>query len=520
MTDSNTRAALDCFKAYDVRGRVPDQLNEQVAYRIGRGFAEVIQPRSVVVGHDIRLSSEQIKAALAEGLRDGGVDVFDIGRCGTEEIYFATSHAGMDGGIVVTASHNPADYNGMKFVRSESRPISGDSGLFDIRDLAERDAFGPAGTRGGFQSLDTGPAYIDHLLSYVDVSALKPLKLVVNAGNGGAGAVIDRLEDRLPFSFIKLYHEADGHFPNGVPNPLLPENRAPTAAAVREHGADLGIAWDGDFDRCFFFDESGEFVEGYYLVGLLAEAFLRQHAGEKIVHDPRLTWNTRAIVDALGGEPVQSKTGHAFIKERMRVENAVYGGEMSAHHYFRDFFYCDSGMIPWLLVAALVSQRSQPLSALVAERVAAFPCSGEINRTIEDPAAVQDARRAHQMLGQVREIQPLQGPFEKAVLHHDVFATGAPQLTPEAGHVLHVEPSEISQVNRFSALNPTPDLLDERFLLLFRHCQALRPKPLGSTGTPGPIVLETVTLFRNVPLEEEGLAFNTEAMKASRFSLS
>jgi phosphomannomutase len=379
---------LACFKAYDVRGRIPDQLNEDIAYRIGRAYAEVIQPQRVVVGHDIRLTSVSIKAALTNGLRDAGVDVFDIGQCGTEEIYFATSFAKMDGGIAVTASHNPKDYNGMKFVRAESQPISGDTGLGDIKRLAEINAFAEPVTRGELADLDTAEAYTEHLLSYVDVSALKPLKLVVNAGNGGAGAAVDRLQQHLPFEFIKLHHQPDGNFPNGVPNPLLPENRLITAAAVREHGADLGIAWDGDFDRCFFFDERGEFVEGYYLVGLLAESFLRRDGGGKIVHDPRLTWNTRDIVENLGGEPVLCKTGHAFIKERMRAENAVYGGEMSAHHYFRDFAYCDSGMIPWLLVCELIGRASASLSSLVAERVAAYPCSGEINREIEDPAAV------------------------------------------------------------------------------------------------------------------------------------
>jgi phosphomannomutase len=379
---------LTCFKAYDVRGRIPDQLNEDVAYRIGSAYARVIRPRRVVVGHDIRLSSEQIKAALVRGLRDQGVDVYDIGQCGTEEIYFATSHADMDGGIAVTASHNPKDYNGMKFVREASRPISGDTGLFDIKAMAETEQFMPVAQRGRYEKLNTATAYVKHLLSYVDVSALKPLKLVVNAGNGGAGAVIDRIESSLPFEFIKLHHQPDGNFPNGVPNPLLPENRAPTIEAVRQNQADLGIAWDGDFDRCFFFDERGEFVEGYYLVGLLAESFLRLSGGGKIVHDPRLTWNTRDIVSSLGGQPVQSKTGHAFIKERMRSENAIYGGEMSAHHYFRDFAYCDSGMIPWLLVAQMICQRGQTLSELVAERMAAYPCSGEINREIADPSAV------------------------------------------------------------------------------------------------------------------------------------
>lgn len=394
---------LTCFKAYDVRGRIPDELNEDIAYAIGRAFAEVIKPRRVVVGHDIRLTSEQIKLALADGLMDAGVDVYDIGQCGTEEIYFATFHADMDGGIAVTASHNPKDYNGMKFVRKGSRPISGDTGLLDIKRLAELNDFPAVTQRGTLHALDTAGAYVDHLLSYVDPASLKPLKIVVNAGNGGAGAVIDRLErlagdTALPFTFVKVHHQPDGNFPNGVPNPLLPENRAITTETVRAEQADMGLAWDGDFDRCFFFDENGEFIEGYYVVGLLAESFLLAHKGEKIVHDPRLTWNTVDIVSASGGEPVQSKTGHAFIKERMRSENAIYGGEMSAHHYFRDFAYCDSGMIPWLLVAQLISISGKPLSLLVEERVKKFPCSGEINRVIADPAAVlqqvEDAYRA------------------------------------------------------------------------------------------------------------------------------
>ena len=379
---------ITCFKSYDVRGRVPDQLNDDIARRIGRAYADVVKPRQVVVGHDIRLTSEAIKAAVTEGLLEQGVDVYDIGLCGTEEIYFATSHAGMDGGIAITASHNPKDYNGMKFVREESRPISGDTGLFDIKKLAEQDQFTPAAERGQWYPLNTSEAYVQHLLSYVDTASLKPLKIVVDAGNGGAGRVVDLLEQHLPFEFIKLHHNADGNFPNGVPNPLLPENRVAATAAVRDHGADLGLGWDGDFDRCFFYDEDGNFIEGYYVVGLLAEAFLKQQGPARIVHDPRLTWNTVDIVQSLGGEAVQSKTGHAFIKERMRLENAVYGGEMSAHHYFRDFAYCDSGMIPWLLVAGLISSSGQPLSKLVAERMAAYPCSGEINRTIENPVAV------------------------------------------------------------------------------------------------------------------------------------
>ncbi|WP_019531067.1 phosphomannomutase/phosphoglucomutase [Dasania marina] len=384
---------LTCFKAYDVRGRIPDQLNPEIAYRIGRAYAEVIKPKRVAVGYDIRLTSQELTNALAQGLMDSGVDVYDIGQCGTEEIYFA-AFAGevdghkMDGGIVVTASHNPKDYNGMKFVREGSRPISGDTGLFDIQRLAEQGNFTDAAQKGQRHTLDTAEAYIEHLLSYVDVAQLKPMKIVVNAGNGGAGDVIDRIESHLPFEFIKVHHQADGNFPNGVPNPLLIENRQPTIDAVKAHKADMGIAWDGDFDRCFFFDERGEFLEGYYVVGLLAEAFLAKSGPAKIVHDPRLTWNTIALVEAAGGTAVQSKTGHAFIKERMRKENAVYGGEMSAHHYFRDFAYCDSGMIPWLLVAQLIQRKGLTLSQLVAERVAAYPCSGEINREVKDAAAV------------------------------------------------------------------------------------------------------------------------------------
>jgi len=386
--------SLNCFKAYDVRGRLPDDLNPQIARRIGSAYAAVVKPATVVIGYDVRLSSPELVTALAEGLMDAGVEVLDIGLCGTEMIYFATSHLGVDGGIMVTASHNPPDWNGMKLVREDSKPISGDSGLKDIEALAERGEFEPAAERGGRRSVDVHEAYIEHLLGYVARDQLAPMKLVVNAGNGGAGRVIDRLEKHLPFEFVKLQHEPDGTFPNGVPNPLLPEHRAVTAEAVVASGADFGVAWDGDYDRCFLFDETGRFIEGYYIVGLLAEAFLLKHPGSKIVHDPRLTWNTIDIVEQGGGVPVMSKTGHAFIKERMRREDAVYGGEMSAHHYFRDFAYCDSGMIPWLLVAELVSRAGRPLSALVEERMAAFPASGEINRQLDDPPAVLAAIEA------------------------------------------------------------------------------------------------------------------------------
>jgi phosphomannomutase/phosphomannomutase/phosphoglucomutase len=386
---------LTCFKAYDIRGRVPEELDEELARRIGRAYAEFVQPSRVVLGRDVRHTSEALSRALAEGLTGGGADVFDLGLCGTEEVYHATFSQGLDGGIMVTASHNPLDYNGMKLVRAGARPVSGDSGLHAIRDLAAAGAFPPAGRRGEVAGLDVRESYIRHLLGYVELTALRPFKVVVNAGNGCAGPVLDRLEERLPFRFIKVHHAPDGAFPNGIPNPLLPENRAATAEAVRRHRADVGIAWDGDFDRCFLFDERGEFIEGYYIVGLLAAALLRQHPGARIIHDPRLTWNTIDLVRQAGGVPVQSKTGHAFIKERMRAEDAVYGGEMSAHHYFRDFAYCDSGMIPWLLVLGLMSATGQPLSALVAERMRRFPASGEINRRLDDPAATMQRAFDH-----------------------------------------------------------------------------------------------------------------------------
>ena len=398
ISPSSTPSKITCFKAYDIRGKLDTELNVDVAYRIGRAFAQHTQAKSVVVGGDIRLTSEELKQSLSQGLMDGGTDVIDLGLAGTEHIYFATSHLKCDGGIVVTASHNPIDYNGMKLVREDSKPISGDTGLFDIQALAEKNDFVESTRQGCKTSHDISDAYTKHLLTYIDVKNLsllnRPLKLVVNAGNGTAGPALDVIERafntlNVPVEFIKVHHQPNGNFPNGIPNPLLVENRAATRDAVIEHNADMGIAWDGDFDRCFLFDEQGKFIEGYYIVGLLAENFLNKSTGtpQKIIHDPRLTWNTIDIVEQAGGQAIQSKTGHAFIKERMRSEDAVYGGEMSAHHYFRDFFYCDSGMIPWLLIAELVCLRNQTLSSLVKERIAAYPSSGEINNKIADPKA-------------------------------------------------------------------------------------------------------------------------------------
>ncbi len=376
----------EAFGAYDIRGIYPKTINEKIAYRIGRFFPSLVVAKKVVVGNDIRLSGPSLKEALIKGLIESGCDVVDIGQCGTEMIYFATSHFNLDGGVMITASHNPKEYNGMKFVRAEARPISGDTGLRKLEDkVADGELPVMAEKLGQLEKIDIVEDYVKHILSFVELSNLKPLKIVVNAGNGAAGPVIDVMEKYLPFELVKVHHEANGNFPNGVPNPLLPENRDATAKAVRASGADAGVAWDGDFDRCFMFDEQGNFIEGYYMVGFLAKAFLQKNQGGKIIYDPRLTWNTEEIVKENGGTPVISKSGHAFIKEKMRKENAIYGGEMSAHHYFRDFSYCDSGMIPWLLVLELLSQTNgNQLSELMQNRMQKYPCSGEINSKVKD----------------------------------------------------------------------------------------------------------------------------------------
>ncbi len=387
---------ITCFKAYDARGKVPDEVNAEIAYRIGRAYAEFIEPQRVAVGRDVRLTSEELFEALCRGLLDSGVDVLDLGLCGTEQVYFAAFHLELDGGIMITASHNPIDYNGFKFVRESAKPLSGDSGLQDIRRIAEAQDFREVAARGKIEKVDLVDDYVSHLLGYLgSVEALAPLKIVSNPGNGMAGPVIERLEQRLPFEFVKLQHEPDGRFPNGIPNPLLPERRGPTIDAIASSGADLGVAWDGDFDRCFLFDHNGRYIEGYYIVGLLGAQLLQSRPGETVVYDPRLTWNTIDLVSASGGVPVQSKSGHAFIKETMRRVNGIYGGEMSAHHYFRDFGYCDSGMIPWLLLAEMISTQGKSLAELVDERIRLYPVSGEINAEVADAAAVLERVQAH-----------------------------------------------------------------------------------------------------------------------------
>ncbi len=378
---------INCFKAYDIRGKVPNELNAELAYKIGIAYSKLLNAKKIVVGHDVRKSSEEISDSLIKGFNDNGVDVIDIGLCGTEMIYFATPFFNADGGIMITASHNPPEYNGMKFVKKGSVPVGYDSGLQDIEQMILKNDLSISSSRKGtIQNKDIMEQFIDNLKKFYNPKKINPFKVVVNAGNGCAGLALNAIEEYLPIKMIKVFTEPDSNFPNGVPNPLLPENRKATIDAVLSNKADLGVAWDGDYDRCFFFDEKGNFIEGYYIVGLLAKSILKNNPGEKIVHDPRLVWNTVEVVEKHGGIPVLSKSGHAFIKQKMREVNAVYGGEMSAHHYFRDNAYSDSGMIPFLLTLQLLSEEKKPLSKLVEEMIHDYPCSGEINSTISDPA--------------------------------------------------------------------------------------------------------------------------------------
>ncbi|MDG6894857.1 phosphomannomutase CpsG [Volucribacter amazonae] len=380
---------LTCFKAYDIRGQLGSELNTDIVYRIGRAFGQFLQPKTIVVGGDVRLTSKELKSAVTNGLLDAGVNVIDLGEVGTEEVYFATSFLQADGGIEVTASHNPMDYNGLKLVREGSRPISADTGLAEIQRLAEENNFPVVSKRGHYKQQSVVGDYVEHLLSYINLATLTPLKLVINSGNGAAGHIIDAIEaqfkvHQVPVEIVKIHNNPDGTFPHGIPNPLLHENRQDTIDAVKKHHADMGIAFDGDFDRCFLFDENGEFIEGYYIVGLLAQAFLAKQPGAKIIYDPRLVWNTQELVEKNGGQAIMSKSGHSFIKEKMRAEDAIYGGEMSAHHYFRDFNYCDSGMIPWLLVMELLCKTGKSLGQLVNESVKRYPSPGEINSKLTD----------------------------------------------------------------------------------------------------------------------------------------
>ncbi|MEL6958494.1 MAG: phosphomannomutase [Pseudomonadota bacterium] len=401
---------IECFKSYDVRGKLGETLTPEICERIGRAFAEVMQPGTVVTGRDIRESSSELQEALHRGLVAAGCTVYDIGLCGTEEVYFATDHLGAGGGLMVTASHNPIDYNGIKMVREGARPISSETGLADIQARAEAGDFGEDVPGGAVEPRDPRAAYVERVRSFVSTDGMNPLKIVVNAGNGAAGPSFDAIVDGwdAPWDFVRVHHDPDGSFPNGIPNPLLPENRAATADAVVAEGADLGVAWDGDFDRCFFFDETGAFLDGEYVVALLGRAFCAKESGAGIVYDPRVIWGTEAEVAKAGGEAIMSRVGHSHIKKIMRERDALYGGEMSAHHYFRDFMYCDSGMIPWLLVAELVSRSDQTLSQMVAQMREDFPSSGEINFTVADkPAAIAAFEEAYR--SQAQDVTTLDG---------------------------------------------------------------------------------------------------------------
>lgn len=379
---------ISSFKAYDIRGIVPQELNSELVYKIGRALAVYLNAKLIVIGRDVRKSSLELSQALANGLNDAGCDVIDIGLCGTEMIYFGTPFLNADGGVMITASHNPPQYNGLKFVKRGSVPLGYDSGLNEIEKMILNDNLGSEASQKGktFQK-NIMNDFIANLNKFYDSQKIKPFKVVLNAGNGCVGPALNELEKFLPIDMVKVFFEPDSNFPNGVPNPLLPENRKSTIDAIKEHNADLGVAWDGDYDRCFFFDEKGNFIEGYYIVGLLAKSILKNHPGEKIVYDPRLTWNTIDVVTKAGGVPVISKSGHAFIKQKMREVNAIYGGEMSAHHYFRDNSYSDSGLIPFLLILQLLSEEDAKLSELVEGMIKAYPCSGEINSTVENPKA-------------------------------------------------------------------------------------------------------------------------------------
>ena len=382
---------ISSFKAYDIRGQLPHEINPEIAYRVGNATAEYLSAKKMILGRDIRASSKELSESMASGLMDAGVDVIDIGECGTENVYYATGELKSCGGVMVTASHNPSDYNGFKIVSENAKPISSETGLLDIRKIAESDKRLISELRGNLEQKDLNQSYVKKVLSFIDPDSLSKLKVVMNPGNGGAGVYAEYISKNMPIEIIKLNFDPDSSFPNGIPNPMIEENRASTSQAVIDNKADLGIAWDGDFDRCFFFDEKGNFIEGYYLVGLLAKSFLIKNRNERVIYDPRLTWNTIDVVERYGGDAIQCQSGHSFIKKSMRDNDAVYGGEMSAHHYFRDFYYCDSGMIPWLLILEMISEEKMPLSQMIQKYRERYPVSGEINLKVNNTQTIIDS---------------------------------------------------------------------------------------------------------------------------------
>ena len=375
------------FKAYDVRGIYPAELDEDGAYAIGRAYVEQFEPRRIAVGRDMRVSSPSMAAALIRGVTEAGADVLDLGLVGTEMVYFAVGELELDGGVAVTASHNPKEYTGMKIVRRGALPVGGDSGLLDIRDRAMSLGDTPGGqTPGQVQEYDVWPAYVERVLSFVDVSAIKPLRVVIDAANGMAGVMLPPVLERLPIEAIRFYFEPDGTFPNHEPNPLLPENREFIVERTTTEGADFGVAFDGDADRCFFVDDAGGFVPGDFVTALLAESVLEKDPGGKIIYDVRASWAVPETIEGAGGTPLINRVGHAFIKHRMREEGAVFGGEVSGHYYFRDFSQADSGVVPFLLMLELVSLRGQKLSEILRPYRDRYFITGELNTPVPDVA--------------------------------------------------------------------------------------------------------------------------------------
>ena len=406
---------ISSFKAYDIRGKLPHEINSEIAYRVGNATAKYLSAKKMVLGRDIRASSNELSESMALGLMDAGVDVIDIGECGTENVYYATGELKSCGGIMVTASHNPSDYNGFKIVGDNAKPISSETGLVDIRKLAESDQRLISEKKGNLEYRDLNQSYVKKIISFIDSDSLDKLKVVMNPGNGGAGVYAELISKNMPIEVIKLNFDPDSSFPNGIPNPMIEENRVSTSQAVIDNEADVGIAWDGDFDRCFFFDEKGNFIEGYYLVGLLAKSFLNKNCNEKVIYDPRLTWNTIDVVQRYGGDAIQCQSGHSFIKKSMRDNDAVYGGEMSAHHYFRDFYYCDSGMIPWLLILEMISKEKMPLSQMIQKYRDRYPVSGEINLKVNNTKKIIELIKEYYLDGasRVDETDGVGMEFEK-----------------------------------------------------------------------------------------------------------
>lgn len=382
------------FKAYDVRGLYGSELDEEGAYAIGRAYAEQFEPRRMAVGRDMRLSSPSMARAAIDGATDAGVDVLDIGMIGTEMLYFAVGELGLDGGLTVTASHNPKEYTGMKIVRRGALPVGGESGLFDVRDRALR-GFGPVERRGDVRSEDIWPAFVEKVLSFVDASALGPLRVVVDAANGMAGAMLPPVLERLPIDVVRCYFEPDGSFPNHEPNPLLPENREFVVGKVTGEGADLGVAFDGDADRCFFVDDTGEFVPGDFATALLAELLLAREPGAKIIYDVRASWAVPETIERAGGIPLVNRVGHAYIKHRMRKEGAAFAGEVSGHYYFRDFVQADSGVIPFLLMLEILSRKGAKLSEILSGYRSRYFLTGELNTPVPDVALKLQELKEH-----------------------------------------------------------------------------------------------------------------------------